>query len=466
MSVRLDDQTRDPAASPDAPRARLSPRAKLAVLRRPHTGQVAIRDTYGPVATLSLGPLGSGPRLVFVTSPRGARDVLGGTSNGIDKGLVHQHLAQVNGPSSFTMPHEQWQARRRVLQPIFTKKHVAMFADHMFDAASDMAAQWTLTGKAELNGDARRLTLRVLGRSLFGYDLGERADDLAGPVRQTMDTVRRRVTSPVRLPMWLPLPAHLAHRRALATIHAVIDEAIDRVHRGASGSAELIHQLVAAQDPHTGGRLTDAEIRDELMTFLVAGHDTTATTLAYAWWVLGRRPDLQERVAAEARAVGPHPLSAADVPALPYTRQVLHEALRLCPPAPVVARQAQQDVVVDGYRLRAGTQILVGIYALHHDPKLWGDDVEEFDPDRFSPERSADRDRWTYLPFGAGPRSCSGVHFALLEATIAVATLARAVEIESVSPGFRTEMPFTMVADGPIPARIRKQPRDGEGVLS
>ena len=215
----------------------------------------------------------------------------------------------------------------------------------------------------------------------------------------------------------------------------------------------MVHALLAATDPATGQPLSDAQICDELLIFLLAGHDTTATTLTYALWALGHHPDLQDRVAAEVAALGDRPLTPEDVPRLGYTVQVLHEGLRLCPPGPAAARMAIQDIEVDGHRVEAGTMVGVGIYALHRDPALW-DNPLVFDPDRFSPENSKGRDRWQYLPFGGGPRSCIGDHFAMLEATLALATIISRVEIRSIDADFPVTVPFTMVAAAAIQARV------------
>ena len=221
--------------------------------------------------------------------------------------------------------------------------------------------------------------------------------------------------------------------------------------------APLVHALIAATDPATGQPLSDAQICDELLIFLLAGHDTTATALTYALWALGHHPDLQDRVAAEVAALGDRPLTPEDVPRLGYTVQVLHEGLRLCPSAAGVVRMAMQDIEVDGHRVEAGTMVAVGIYALHRDPALW-DNPLVFDPDRFSPENSKGRDRWQYLPFGGGPRSCIGDHFAMLEATLGLATIIRLAEIRSLDNDFPLAVPFTTVAAAPIRARV--QPRN------
>jgi cytochrome P450 len=200
--------------------------------------------------------------------------------------------------------------------------------------------------------------------------------------------------------------------------------------------------------------LSDNEICDELISFMLAGHDTTATTLTYALWALGHHPDMQNKVRAEVIALGDRELSPDDVPALGYTVAVLHEALRLCPPAAVTGRMAMCDLDVHGYRVEAGTMLVVGIYALHRDPALW-DHPLVFDPDRFSAQNSNGRDRWQYLPFGAGPRSCIGDHFAMLEATLALATTIQRIEIQSVDPYFPMSVPFTTVAAEPIRARVK-----------
>jgi cytochrome P450 len=221
-----------------------------------------------------------------------------------------------------------------------------------------------------------------------------------------------------------------------------------------------VQALIAARDPETGGELSDAEIRGELVVFMIAGHDTTSTTLTYALWALGHHREVQDRVRAEVAGLGQRPLTPADVPHLRYTVAVLHEALRLCPPAPVVTRTATADIDVAGYRVEAGTELVVGISAMHRDPALW-DRPLIFDPDRFSPPNSAGRDRWQYLPFGGGPRSCIGDHFAMLEATMALATIIRDVEIHSSAHEFPVTTPFTAVAAGPVRAIVRKVRHDG-----
>jgi cytochrome P450 len=218
----------------------------------------------------------------------------------------------------------------------------------------------------------------------------------------------------------------------------------------------LVHALINATDPQTGRPLSDREICDELVVFILAGHDTTSTTLSYALWALGRDRVLQERVVDEVSQLGDRRLMPGDVPRLAYTVQVVDEALRLCPPAAAIGRLVMADIEVDGYRLEAGTFAVVAISAMHRDPALW-DDPLAFDPDRFDPDRSRGRSRWQYLPFGGGPRKCIGDHFAMLEATLALAAIVRQVELVSLDDDFPVETPFTAVAAAPIRVRIRRR---------
>ena len=439
---------------PIAPDVPLPLLARLTALRVFHTGPGVVRDAGGPVAILRVGPKRLLPSYAVITSPQGVRDVLGGADGSFDKQDIAHIQSRAWGNNLFNLPYEPWLFRRRALQPLFTKKHVASFAGHMAGVADSLAPAWIDAGTVDLDQESRRLTLRVVGQSIFGLDLGDRADELALPIKRSLHWVTRRASRPVRSPGWLPTPARRRLRSALTTVRLVIDEAIAAARDDPERDAELIRLLMDTIDPATGRPLTDRAISDELFIFVIAGHDTTSTTLAYSLWALGRHPAIQDKVAAEVAAIGDRELSVDDVHRLPYTVRVIHEALRLCPPGPTLPRKAMRDVVVDGYRIPAGTIVLVGIYALHHDPAWW-EDPESFDPDRFTPERSAGRERWQYLPFGGGPRACIGQHFAMLEATLGLASIVRKVEISAIQSDFPVALPFTMTAGGPVPARIR-----------
>lgn len=445
-----------PASAPLAPEAPLGLRQKLAALTVFHTGPGVVARAGGPVALLTFSPRWLIPRYAIVTSPQGARDVLGRTDGSFDKQHVMHRQSQAFGRNVFNLPHDPWLGRRRLLQPLFTRRHVATFASHMAGSADTLTEEWIGHGTVDLDEQARRLTLRVIGRSVFGLDLGERAELLGPHVQVLLNWLTARTQRPVRAPVWLPTPTRHRMRTSLAAVRAVIDEAIGAAQTQADGDAELIQLLLRSTDPETGDPLTAEQIRDELFVFLIAGHDTTSTTLAYSLWALGRDAAIQDRVAEEVAALGGRQPRVDDVPALPFTVRVIHEALRICPPAPVIVRSAMRDAVVHDRLIPAGTQVVVGVYAMQHDPALWPD-PERFDPDRFASARLTGDDRWRYLPFGGGPRSCLGDHFAMLEATLGLATIVGKARIEALDAEFPIALPFTLTAGGPVPARVSRR---------
>ncbi|NVN53218.1 cytochrome P450 [Mycolicibacterium hippocampi] len=445
--------TTDVTLLPLAPRNPLPYRRLVKLVRTLDTGQELIRDAGGPVTRVQLGPKRLFPPLVAVFSAEAIRDVLGRNDAFAERCIVHEEVRDMAGDSLFVLPNEPWRPRKRALQPVFTRQNVRLFGGHMSRAARLFVDTWCRGGDVDLNLECRRITMQSLGRSVLGVDLNEQADVIAEHMHVASSYTADRALRPVRAPRWLPTPARRRARAAVAAMQKVTGDILRACRTDPSRDAPLVHALIRATDPETDRPLSDEDICNDLLIFMLAGHDTTATALTYALWALGHHPDIQDRVAAEARQIGDRALVPGDVSQLGYTVQVLNEALRLCPPAAGVGRLAVRDIAVGGYRVEAGSLLAVGIYALHRDPAIW-DDPQAFDPDRFSPERSAARDRWHFVPFAGGARSCIGEHFARLETTLALATIVRSLEIRSRDDDFPVDVPFTTVARGPIRARV------------
>jgi cytochrome P450 len=447
----------DVESLPLAPKNPLSYWDRLRCGRAFDTGPETLRDAGGPVTRSILGPRQLVPPIVFVTSPQGAHDVLGRTDAVADRGEmpIAKDFRHLLGGNLLVLPHDEWMPRRRAVQPMFTKQHVPRYAGHMAQAAEDVSRGWG-DDDIDLDMHCRALTLRALGRSVLGLDLDRRADEVGPALRTALEWLTDRATRPLRVPRWLPIPAQRRAHAAKKVLHDLAAEILDACRADSELDAPLVRALIAAKDQRTGLQLTDREICDELVLFMLAGHDTTSTTITYALWALGHDQRLQDRVFVEVAELGNRTLTPDDIPRLGFTVSVLHEALRLCPPAPIISRMVMQDIEVDCCRVAAGSIAVVGVYAMHRDPALW-DNPLEFDPDRFSPQRSQGRSRWQYLPFGGGPRSCIGDHFAMLEATLAVATIVGNVDIRSLDREFATEVPFTTVAAGPIRVRARQR---------
>ena len=450
--------TADVAALALAPKNPLRYWQRLQAARRLDTGLELLHNHGGPVTRITLAPRWVMPQLVLISSPQGARDVLAGDDGDAERGVTPMawELRKLFGANLLVVPHREWLPRRRALQPIFTKQHVPRFAGHMAGLAEQLAQRWADGAEVDLDLECRALTLRALGRSVLGFELDERTEVVGAALRAAVKWAADRALRPLNPPRWLPTRGQQQARAASTALHELAAEILHACRADPVREAPLVRALIEAADPQTGEPLTDRAICDELVLFMVAGHETTSTMLTYALWALGRHRELQERVATEVDRLGGRRLTHEDVPRLGYTIQVLHEALRLCPPAPAVGRFVMKDIKVDGYRLEAGTHAVVAIYAIHRDPTLW-DDPLSFDPDRFSPERSKGRNRWQYLPFGGGPRACIGDHFAMLEATLALATIIRRTEIRSVSADFPIATPLTAIAAAPIQARVRRR---------
>jgi len=444
----------DISAAPLPPKNPLPYWRRLTATRRFDTGFELMRESGGSVTRNVLGPRWIMPPLVIVSSPQGAHDVLARTDAFAERAATPMALEirRLLGDNLLVVPHHEWLPRRRELQPIFTKQHVPWFAGHMAEVAEQLADHWALGAAVDLDAECRALTLRALCHSILAIDLGDRPQMVGAALRASLKWAADRASRPINPPRWWPTRGQRRARAAGAALHTLAAQILRACRADPTREAPLVRTLMQTIDPQTGQPLSDRAICDELVLFLLAGHDTTSTALTYALWALGHRPELQQRVAAESCALGDRRLTHEDVPRLRYTVQVLHEALRLCPPAPAVGRMVMADIEVDGYRLPAGTVALVAIYAIHRDPALWEDPLR-FDPDRFSPERCKGRNRWQYLPFGGGPRACIGDHFAMLEATLALATILRRVKIDSLSGDFPTVTPFTMIAAAPIRAR-------------
>lgn len=447
-------QAHDVASLPLPPVNPLPYKQRLAAVRSFHTGTDVLRDAGGPVTRFTLAPKWLLPPMVVITSPQGMRDVMTSRDGAIDKTSgVSVEMRRLIGNNLFLAANEQWAPRRRTLQPVFTRQSVSSFGGHMAVATESVCSTWTDGATVDLDVESRKLTMRALGRSVLGLDLAGRTDAIAEPMRAAVSYAVARAISPLRTPHWLPTANRRRAHEAAATIRQAALDIVHACKADPHRDAPLVQQLIAATDPDTGKPLTDTEIANELIIFIFAGHDTTATAITYALWQLGRHPDLQDRVAREVAALGDRQLTPDDVHHLGYTGQVLKEALRLCPPGATGTRMTTRDVAVAGYRIPAGTMLVVGRMSVHRDPTLWPDPLR-FDPDRFTEENSRDRDRWQYIPFGGGPRSCIGDHFAMLEASLALATIIQRAEIHSLEDEFPLAAPFTMVAGGAIPAQV------------
>jgi cytochrome P450 len=375
------------------------------------TCERAFRD-FGDVVRIRVGLPRIGRELHFVFDPDGAHHVLAGNAANYRKDNVfYAEIRGVFGDGLLTSQDDDWQRQKRFLQPLFTHRRVTGYTATISEQVDSMIADWRAEPAADrdMHHEMTRLTLRVVCRLLFGNNIEQ-----ALPVVQRWfgplgESVRRRSMAPFRLPSAWPTPVNRRLTRARQELFAVCDEII-RERRGSSAPTgqDLLGLLLDARD--NGSALTDAEIRDQVLIFLLAGHETTSTALTYTLYLLGRHPSVQERVRAE--------------PDTGYPAMVLKEAMRLFPSAPLTGRRSVTDDEISGYHIPAGSDVVVTPWVTHRHPRFW-DSPAEFDPERFTPERERARHRYAWYPFGGGPRACIGQHFSMLESTIALTALVR-----------------------------------------
>lgn len=333
-------------------------------------------------------------------------------------------LRQFLGNGLLTSSGDFWRRQRRIAQPAFHRKRIAGFADIMVSDTLDMLRRWddvaALGNSVDLAHEMMSLTLRIVGKTMLSTDVHDSADAVGNAVTVLNEWADAAIDS--LLPIGFPTPATLRARDASRRLDRVIGDIVAR-RRAGEQAEDLLAMLMEAKDAETGESMTDKQLRDEVMTMFLAGHETTANALAWTFYLLSTHPDIERRVRAELdAALGGTPPSLADLPRLPYLLQVIKEAMRLYPPAWMIDRNAVADDEIGGYRIRRGTLVLISPYVTHRHPGMWPN-PEGFDPERFTPEAEESRPRYAYFPFGGGPRQCIGNSFAMMEAQLIVATV-------------------------------------------
>jgi cytochrome P450 len=394
---------------------------------------------YGDVVAYPFGPR-RGPlaRVVLAAyHPDDVHRILTGTGHGFNRQTVgFEVLTEAFGEGLLTTEGPTWLRQRRTLQPLFTPRHVARYAELMADEARRVVADHGDGGVVDLHRLMQRYTLRVVGRALFGEDIEDIVDDLYHLVPAIAAQVRARVIQVTQTPLTWPTPRNLRLRRLRAAQYALVDRILARrALRPPDDYDDLITRLRAVRDPQTGRPLSPQEVRDQTLIFLMAGHETTAGALTFTLDLLGRHPEVQDKVAAEEDLV----------------RSALLEGMRLYPPAYLTERKAGSDVVLRGHLVPRGTMVLASPWVTHRHPAYWPD-PERFDPTRFVGHQ--DRPRYAYFPFGGGPRSCIGEHFAMLEATLLLKALLGRYRVEALDAPPKLRAYVTLRPAGPVRARL------------
>lgn len=386
---------------------------------------VDIHRRYGDLVRFQIGPR-SGH---LVVAPELIEQVLGARRESYIKGRDWDTMRLLTGDGLLTSDGPYWQRQRRLLQPFFTAKVVAAYFQAMTEVVTEVAQNWqqatTSRQPIELHHEMLSLALDVLGRTLFGVRFSDQTSSVSLVVYEAIRFVSQRTRQLLPPPMWLPTPGNRRFLRAKATLTRFIVDRICSLSSDAQATPAMLAALRDARDPETGQGMSQQELIDELISFVIAGHETSAVALSWTFSLLGRNPDVEQRLHAELDLVlAGRPPGLTDLPALPYTRMVLDEALRLYPTVWIFPRTSVKDESLGGFHIPRDSMILVCPYLTHRLERYWPE-PERFQPERFLPEASRARPRHAYLPFGAGPHTCIGQHFAVQELVLALATLAQ-----------------------------------------
>ena len=409
---------------------------------------------YGDVVSIQLG---AWPTLL-VSRADLVEQVLAVRYRGFHKhSFFFRHVTAIFGNGLLTSEGDFWLRQRRLAQPAFHRDRVAGYASEMVDLAERYCDSWRDGERRDVHREMMALTLHIVVRTLFGSDVDDRATAEVGRAFDgIVEEIARRFRRPFRIPDAVPTPGNLRYRSGVRRLDRLVYRLIEERRRTREERGDLLSLLLRARD-EDGGRMTDRQLRDEVVTLFLAGHETTALALSWAWYLLSRHPDKREALERELiEVLADRPPSIADLPRLRYAEAVVHESLRLFPPAYAIGREAIEPGELDGCAIPVGTTVLVLPWILHRDPRYF-DGPGEFRPERWLDGLQGRLPRGAYLPFGAGPRLCIGQPFALMEAILILASVARRFHVD-LDPG-RTVTPFpsiTLRPSGGIPATVRR----------
>jgi cytochrome P450 len=381
-----------------------------------------------------------GPRDVYlVKHPDLIKDVLVTRQHDFSKSRALQWAKLFLGEGLLTSEGEFHTRQRRLAQPAFHRQRIGGYAADMVRRAVEARERWVAGDVLDLDGEMMRLTLAIVSSSLFGTDVAA----AAGEIREDLSTIISlfpRFSLPLfGLIQKLPLPSNARFDRAVARLDGLVHRLIAERRADGRDRGDLLSMLLLAQDEEgDGGRMSDRQLRDEVVTLLLAGHETTSNALTWTWYLLSQNPGVEVRWREElATVLGGRSPAFEDLPALKYTEMVLAESMRLFPPAWGIGRRALRDIVLGGFPIAAGAILALPPYVVHRDERFWPDPLR-FDPERFTPEARAARPRFAYFPFGGGARSCIGESFAWMEGVLLLAAIGQRWRLR-LAPGHPVE---------------------------
>jgi cytochrome P450 len=456
---------------PPAPPPLREPLGTFEFLRRVRANPLATwaDEHFSEPIVAGEGVLG---RITVVSDPAAVKHVLvDNAANYRKDDLQKRVLAPGLGKGLLTVEGEEWKLQRRTLAPLFAPRHVAGFFPAMAAAGERLVRRWRRHDgrQLDISLEMTRVTLDVLEQTIFTQGIARDPDALGRAITRYFEALGP--VDPLDVfgfPDWIPRLGRWRARPALRFFAEVVGELIDArralIRGGGTPPRDILTLLLEAADPETGKGLSDIEVSANIVTFIGAGHETTANALSWSLYLLSQAPDVRERIEREVDAVlGERAIAPDDLSRLVFTRAVIDEAIRLYPPVPFMSRAAIAEDRIGNLRIPKGSLVAIAPWVLHRHRRLW-EAPEAFDPDRFMPERRAAVDRFAYLPFGAGPRVCIGASFASQEAVVVLASVVRAARLDLLEGHVvRPLHRVTLRPQGGLPMRLRLRSQTGPG---
>lgn len=415
---------------------------------------------YGDLTRISVMP---GFNIILATHPDHAEHILTTHAERYGKAdFFLKAMGAVQGEGLFTSEGEFWRSHRRLVQPAFHQQQLVKLHSVMWNCVESLLQEWREKPEGEvidIASEMTRLALKIVGLTLFSTDISGESNRLGQALRMGQQYVFHRLTAPLAPPLWVPTSQNRAFRQAKQTMDSVVLEIIQSRRENPAEHSDLLSMLMMARDEETREGMSDLELLNETITLINAGHETTATALAWTWQLLGTHPEIMARMQAEADSVLPGGISTFEkLPKLQYTRRVFDESLRLRPPGMGLApRVAKVDDEIQGYLIPKGSILNIAFYYTLRHPDFW-ERPETFDPDRFLPENMAQRPKYAYMPWGAGPHVCIGKNFAVMEAVMVLSAIAQQFQVELLpNQSFEIDPRFTLRPKYGVKVTVRER---------
>jgi cytochrome P450 len=370
---------------------------------------------------------------LFLYHPNEIENVLATNAKNFVKAMTlrSNFFQRLVGNGLLTSEGEEWKRQRRLTSPAFHRHRIANYADTMVNYTRRMTSSWTGGQTRDVHNDMMRLTLEIVVRCLFSADVSNDVDNVGETLKQLVKPFAAQATLKWILNNRLPTPQHLQFNRLVKKIDEVVYRIIAERRAQADDAGDLLSMMLKARD-EDGSQMTDQQLRDEVMTLFLAGHETTALTLAWTWYLLGCNPDAEKKFHAELdQVLGDREPTFDDLPRLKFTEKIAKECMRLYPPAYGLGREAINDCEIGGYRVPAGTQVFMFQWATQRDALFFAEPLA-FKPERWTEEFESSLPRYAYFPFGGGPRACVGASFAMMEMILVLATIGKKYRLELV----------------------------------